>query len=175
MNTGDVLNLFIQEKVAVINLGPWLRSNLVEQNRTDLIPRLGTTMPPGPAFMGGSVLAIWQHTRYEREVVDFIERLISPVAQASFCPLTGLLPARKEAWQLPELRDDPLTSTFYRALETSRTLSRVSVWGTIEEKLKIEISQVWDELFSTPDPNVEAILRKRLVPLARRLNITLGL
>ena len=175
MGTADVLNLFIQGQVAAIILGPWLRSNLEEQNRTELIPNLGISMPPGPAFMGGSVLAVWQHTRYEHEVVDLIERLISPAAQASFCPLTGLLPVRKEAWEMPEIKDDPLNRIFYQALENSRTLSRVSVWGTIEEKLKIEISQIWDEIFATPDPDVEAILKKRLVPLARRLNITLGL
>ena len=175
MGTADVLNLFIQQQVAAINLGPWLRSNLEERSRTDLIPNLGIAAPPGPAFMGGTVLVVWQHSRYEREVVDFIDRLTSPEVQAGFCSLTGLLPALKEAWKQPALKDDPLNSIFLKALENSRTLSRVSVWGTIEEKLKIEISQVWDEIFATPNPDIQAIVRKHLVPLARRLNITLGL
>ncbi len=173
--TEDVSSLFIQRQVAAINLGPWLRSNLVEQNRTDLLADLGMSAPPGPAFMGGTVLVIWQHSRFEREAVDLIDRLISPAVQAGFCPLTGMLPALKEAWDQPALKDDPLNSVFYKALENSRTLSRVSVWGTIEEKLKIEISQIWEEIFAAPDPDILAIVKKRLVPLARRLNITLGL
>ncbi len=171
----QVLDKFIRQELAVINLGPWLRNNLRDQNLTELIPQYGIALPPGPAFTGGSMLVVWQHTRFEREVVEFIERLISPDVQSTFGPLSGLLPALKAAWDEPALKEDPLYGVFYNALETGRTLTRVSVWGTIEDKLRVDIGAIWDEIFATPSPDIEAIVKKRLVPLARRLNMTLGL
>ncbi len=175
IGTTDVSALFLNRQVAAINMGPWLRTNLLEQDRAEILQEMGVAAPPGPAFLGGTALVIWQHTRFEREIVEFIDSLIHPTLQSDFCTVSGLLPANKEAWDRPGLKDDPINSIFYQVLQTGRTLSRVSVWGMIEEKLKIEISLIWDEIFSTPDPDIEVIVRKHLVPLARRLNITLAI
>jgi multiple sugar transport system substrate-binding protein len=174
MHTADVLKNFIDRNVAVITLGPWLRSNLKEQNRFDLLPKLGIASPPGPAFVGGSALAIWQHARYTDEAVELVSYLVSPEVQAEFIPLTGMLPASKAAWAMPQLKDDPLLSVFYEPLLHGRAFTRASIWGMIEHKLIAEMSQIWNEIFSTPDPEVEVIVKKHLVPLARRLNITLN-
>lgn len=174
MHTSDVLNSFIQRKVAAITLGPWLYSNLKEQNRIDLISQLGLASPPGPAFVGGSVLSVWQHSRYTRESLELIKFLTSPAIQAELVPLTGMLPAAKEAWDMPALKDNAIFNAFYEPLLHGRAFTRVPVWGMIEEKLIIEMSFIWDEIFATPDPDVDAIIKKHLISLGRRLNITLN-
>jgi len=170
--TRDRITAFMNRQAAAMSVGPWLRSGSRLSNPD--LPKVRIALPPGPAFVGGSALVIWQHSRVEREAVDFIDRLISPEVQSTLVPMSGMLPVLKEAWDEPVMKEDPWAGVFYEALKTGRVLCRAPVWGIIEEKLKIEFSMIWEEIFSAPDPNIEAIVKKRLLPLARRLNITLG-
>jgi ABC-type glycerol-3-phosphate transport system substrate-binding protein len=174
MRGSDEIRLFFERKVAVTILGPWLPARLKEAQRFDLLPRLGIASPPGPAFVGGSLLVIWEHSRNARKAVDLISRLVSPQVQAELCPLTGELPARLEPWQLPAFRENPLISAFYEPLLNGRSLTRVPIWQMIEEKLSFEMGLIWEELFASPGPDVANIVRRHLLPQARRMNITLG-
>jgi maltose-binding protein MalE len=73
MNGDKVVSLFRQRQVAAILGGPWILTNLRGQaDLAGLLPQLGIALPPGPSFVGGINLAVWQHTRYEQEFIELI-------------------------------------------------------------------------------------------------------
>ena len=95
MSGDKVLGLFRQRQVAAILGGPWILSNLRGQAQlAGLLPQLGIALPPGPSFVGGMNLVVWQHTRDEQECIELIRHLVAPQAQIEYCPLIGLMPAR---------------------------------------------------------------------------------
>jgi hypothetical protein len=48
------------------------------------------------------------------------------------------------------------------------------MWGLIEDKLVVPMSQIWDVLLSTSNPDVIQIIADHLDPIEARLNITLA-
>ena len=60
------------------------------------------------------------------------------------------------------------------ALQSGRGFPTIRLWGAVEEKLIVEISNIWAELLANPGQDLDACLHKHLDPLAQRLNIVLG-
>jgi hypothetical protein len=48
------------------------------------------------------------------------------------------------------------------------------LWGAVEDKLRVGLSNIWADLFDNPTQDLDQCIAKHLVPLARRLNMTLG-
>ena len=46
--------------------------------------------------------------------------------------------------------------------------------GAVETRLAHAIPLLWDDIFTSPHPDLEALYDKHITPLARRLNITLS-
>ena len=130
---------FAQRNVAAIMAGPWMLQDFVRQGFSDEdIDRIGISVTPGPPFVGGTVLSIWQHTRQNRRVNDaleFIEFMTRPEVQVEYCPHLGLLPTRKEAWEMPSMVNAPHYKVIRRALSMGRGLPAVPLWGMVEEKV----------------------------------------
>jgi multiple sugar transport system substrate-binding protein len=165
---------FTQRNVAAIFAGPWMLSTFSRLGFSDEeFSRIGVAVPPGPPFVGGTVLSIWQHTARSRLVDNafkFIEFITQPEVQIEYSPHS---PTRQEAWDVLSKRGSPYYKTMRKALAMGRSFPAVPLWGMVEEKLKTSISLIWKDLLTNPDTNVDLAIEKYLEPTVKRLNLSL--
>ena len=175
MNGDKVLDLFKQRQVAAILGGPWVLTNLREQaSFNELLPQLGIALSPGPSFVGGMNLVIWQHARYEQDCIELIRHLVSPQMQIEYCPILGLMPASVEALADPFYSVAPQYKVLVEALNKGRAHTGFPLWGMVEDKLSASLTQIWLDIFNRPYESLDTILSRHLDMLANRLDITLG-
>jgi len=173
LTTADMTELFVQRKAAALLGGPWVLSDLKQRISENDLARVGIARTPGPPFVGGTVLAIRQNVRNLREVLEFLQFMLKPDVHVVFCPPVGLLPTTHEAWMMPSMQDDPFNRFIYQAFENGRGLPAVSLWGMVEEKLKMSIYQIWKDLFLGVETDVDKAIHANLEPIVKRLNISL--
>ena len=175
MNGEKVTALFRERRIASMLSGPWALTNLKGQaSLNGLIDQLGIALPPGPPFVGGMDLVMWQHTRRERECIDLIRHLVTPEAQLEYCPIVGMMPARMEALSAPYYSADDHYKVIVEALHKGKVSTAFPLWGMVEEKLSPSLAKIWMDIFQRPEENLDDLLTKNLDFLARRLELTLG-
>jgi len=129
-----------------------------------LRPRLGLAMPPGPPFLGGSLLGIWQESRVpDSALMAALTQLIHPETLRSICQIPGtLLPAQPDLWSEPLL---DLPETEWEILRTgvnyANTLPNLSLWGVIEDRLNDFFGRIWQAIRECP-PDMEQRIRDHL-------------
>jgi multiple sugar transport system substrate-binding protein len=171
----QTLNLFAQKKTAIMIAGPWIKTFLKSAGIPDGQARLvKVAPPPGPAYVGGSVLVQWQHSLNLTESLKLIHCLIQRDLQAIYPTQTGLLPIREDLWQQEPFLSDPHYQALYRILSNGRTLPSVPLWGMIERKLIDTLGQVWAELATNPGYSEKDVLERLVPPLIHKLNLTLA-
>jgi multiple sugar transport system substrate-binding protein len=141
---------------------------------TDVASRLGVALPPGPAYIGGSNLAIWQHTRREQDAVELVRFLTGRQAQVEYSRHTGYLPVRLDVLDKPPYATDPQYRVMVEALRTGRSYPPLLRWGMVEERLSTALTQIWDEVLADPGQDLDEVIARHLEPLARRLEVTLA-
>lgn len=142
----------------------------------ELLDRVGFTSPPGPPFVGGSHLVIWQYTRHEREAVQLVQALTSAASQKAY-GLGSLLPVRLDALaKLGELAGQEETFARYvrQALANGRSFQSVYLWDIVEARLVAVMASIWDEILKSPEPDTGLILDRTLHTLAHRLTTMLN-
>jgi len=125
-------------------------------------------------FVGGSNLVIWKHSRQEQNALKLLRWLTTPEAQNTYNMFSGLLPVRVESLTAPAFANDPDLAHIAQGLRQGRSFPAIRLWGLIETKLADALGQIWQEIFESPTPEIDALLEKHLVPVARRLNKTLS-
>jgi len=166
-------DLFDVGKAAVHFGGPFL-GNISRHQHPEWGERLGIAQVPGITFAGGSSLVIWQYTMHPAEAFELVRFLVSQPTRIPASPHDQGLPARREALDMPSAESDIFHRTYLQSLQISRNFPTIRLWGSIEDKLIVEISHIWAELFADPDQDLDACLQKHFDPLAQRLNTTLG-
>jgi multiple sugar transport system substrate-binding protein len=142
--------IFNSGEAAITLTGPWLAQRMPD---VDWVRerKWGIALPVVP-FIGGSSLVIWRHSHHSKEAMDLIRYLTSPVAQARFMDIHGMLPTRVDV--LAALAVD---ETFYRSIfagfQNGRSFPTLHLWGLIEERLNTAVGQAWSELFKEPQQN----------------------
>lgn len=168
------INLFFDRQVAALMSGPWLFSNMRARGFTsERLAQVGIALPPGPSFVGGTYLIVWQHTRHPGEAIELIRRLTRPQFQAEFCPVAGLLPVSREAWTADVFADQNY-QVLYQAMQNGRTFLNTPLWGMVEDKLTPVLGQVWADLAAQPDQEIETVLAKHLDVAVQQLNMILA-
>jgi ABC-type glycerol-3-phosphate transport system substrate-binding protein len=169
--------LFINTGETAIHFAaPWLNSTLSRRQAHDG-RRPGVAPLPGVVFTGGSSLAIWQHTLHPDEAFAWVRFLTTRPPNGPTKIYRDQVPARRDALQVPLLQNDFFHRTYAQYLESiqrGRSFPTMRLWGAIEDKLVIEISRIWAELFANPDQDLDECLHRHFDPLAQRLNTTLG-
>jgi multiple sugar transport system substrate-binding protein len=168
---------FVKRNVAAIMAGPWILQEFANLgfSKKDMA-QIGIAIPPGPPFVGGTVLSIWHQDALNTHIGDsikFIEFLTRPETQLEYCPFLGLLPTRQEAWEMPPFVDNPYYKVIRQALSMGRSLPVVPLWGMVEEKLNKGIAMVWDDLLTNQDADVDRAIHQHLEPVVTRLNLSL--
>jgi multiple sugar transport system substrate-binding protein len=129
----NVYQQFGEGHIAMYISGPWdvgnFRTRLsAEQQKTWTtapLPAPDGTPYPGMSLAGGSSLVITKRSRNPEAAKKFIAFLSRPEIQARFYELSGDLPARRSAWQVPKLVADREIAAFRTQLDRTVALPRV--------------------------------------------------
>jgi len=139
--------------------------------------RPGIAPVPGIAFTGGCSLVIWQYTSQPKEAFELVRFLATQPAQAPTSLYRHQVPTRREALRVPLMENDishRTYSQYLQSMQRGRSFPTMRLWGSMEERLVVEISMIWAELFANIVPNLDECLHRHLDPLAERLNSALS-
>ena len=157
--------------------GPWNIGNFRSRLPPSLDGKWMTAPLPGPdgpgvSIAGGSSLAVFRRSKHADAAWQLIEFLSQPAIQQRFYALSGDLPARRSAWDAPELAADALTRAFRDQLERVRPRPKVAEWERIATEMQLMTERVVRGDLSVHEGAVEldartdAILAKRRQLLA---------
>ena len=172
----SVLESFERRQAAVIISGPWFYHRLLRQHSADTLSDiLGTALPPGPPFVGGSSLVVWKRDNATREekALKWVTLLTHPRAQEAVAKKTGLLPVIRECFDRPPYTVDPHYQVFHQALKAGRSLPQVAFWGALEEALVRVFGKVWNDLKDDTTTRPERAVQEHLIPTARAFDAKL--
>ncbi len=172
----NLMEAFANREIAVICAGSNMLNTLRTKfsNQPEVLKKLGVSLPPGPAYIGGTNVMIWNHCRQEKQAVALVQQLTSKTMQLAFCQETGYLPTRLDALAEPPYTNDPLYQVMVKALKTGRAFPDLPRWGLVEDRLSTAFLQVWQQLHENPEADSDVVLERILTPLADRLNLTLS-
>jgi multiple sugar transport system substrate-binding protein len=172
----DGYNLLANRRVAVA-MGPcgWFEQIRELTRGTDLFTKLGVASPPGPSFVGGTNLIIWQHTRRVKEAVDIVTFLTSEQAQRHYGTKESRLPVRLDVLTEPPYTTGPHYQVMAEVLRTGRSYPALYRWGAVEERLAHVLIWLWNTLLTNPGIDAEALVKPYIEATARRLAVTLGI
>ena len=172
LSVRDADQMFFDGKAAVTISGPW---NIAYSSRTPkLAADMGLAIPLGCSYTGGASLIIWEKTNQTAAALELIGHLTSREFQTAFPKTVGLLPGRLDSLESYPLPDASLYPVVLQALKTGRSFPGIGLWGLIEDRLAQSISKLWDDIFASPHPDLEALYDKHISPLTNRLNLTLS-
>jgi multiple sugar transport system substrate-binding protein len=169
----DADGAFVNGRAAVNISGPWSIIAAMGQAST-AAENLGLAVPLGCSYTGGSSLIVWQKTAQAAAALELISHLTSREFQVLFPKTIGLLPARLDSLESFPLPDPALYPVVLQALKTGRSLPNLGLWGLIEDRLAHAIPHLWDDILANPEPDLDALYDKHIIPLANRLNITMS-
>jgi ABC-type glycerol-3-phosphate transport system substrate-binding protein len=163
---------FLEGRAAVTISGPWTvfpPQPLPEPNIHD---KIGVAAMPGVSCVLASDLVVWKHTpvRQEPVAVELVQFLTAKKAQLRCSLDVGMLPARLETLKTKPFSTDPFYQVFINALMSGRALPNMRLWGLIEERLTAAFGILWHKILADPDPDLDALIKAELDPLAQKIN-----
>lgn len=165
---------FIEKRVAVVMDGPWLLNKIVDQSATT---NIGVSLPPGPPFVGGSNLVIWDFISNDKlaPALELIGQLTSIRQQYRLSKSNGLLPVRNELLQRPPYTNNPHYQTLKKAEAGGRHFPNINLWGPLENSLVQAFGLVWREIRKRQPLDTFPIVKHHLTPLYKRFTNLLEL
>ena len=180
INNNRVANLwqeFGRGTFAFYISGPWNIGEFKRRLPAELQPMWATAPLPGPhgpgaSIAGGASLVLFKRSRVKPLAWKLIEYLTRAPVQQQFYRLTGNLPPRRSAWNLPleggrALAEDPHAKAFAQQLERVRPAPAVPEWERIAEAMQLAAARAVhhktsiDATVRALDERVDAILEKR--------------
>lgn len=166
--------IFLNREVAVAMWNPnWRTLNTRYAETPEVLERIGAAQPPGPAYIGGSNLLLWSHSRHQADAVELVQKLTSKEVH-EYLIADGVLPARKDILAEPPYTTDPHLKVMVEALNTGRSYPNFRRWGVVEERLGMAFIKIWGEVFENDGKDIGKILERDLGSLCRRLETTLS-
>ena len=166
----DQSNQAFRSGMAAVTVGGyWMLG--VDEMSPDVFKNLGVAPMPGPSFVGGQDLVIWNHSHHEAAAVKLIRFLHTDESVRELFPLYGL-PISESAWENP-----PFNSGFYPIFKNAMKEGRGfkgHLWGLVEKRLTDEFSDIWAEILNQPESSSDIIVETHIKSLGNRLRVTLG-
>ena len=164
--------MFNDGKVAVTIGGPWdiIRSVCSPK----VTSNLGLAIPLGRSYIGGSSLVVWNRAEQADAALKLIAHFTSREIQNAFPKKIGLLPGCWDSLDSFPLPDPSIYPVIHKAIKMGRSLPNLGLWGLIEDRLVNVIPAIWDGIFASQQPDLEALYDKYITPLTDRLNIILS-
>jgi hypothetical protein len=118
---------------------------------------------------------IWRSIspKQERLAVRLVQFLTEFQVQRQCSQQVGLLPVRIDVLAEPPFSVHPWYKTMSQGLVIGRSFPAMRLWGLFEDKLTPAFAKIWLNTLPVIDPDLGAIIRAELEPLAKRLNRTL--
>lgn len=171
----DASELFTRRQLAVVmGSSGWLPGFYEQSTNSDVMAHLGVATPPGPAFVGGGALIVWQHTHHVNHAVNLIRFLVDRPVQVDCFLGEGALPVRLDLLSEPSFATNPHRRVLVEALKSGRTFPVIPNWAEVEERLNNAFIWLWDELMKDPEQDLEGLVVPYLEGTARRVAVTLG-
>lgn len=161
---------------AMVITGPWnlgefrnrLPADMADRWATAPLPPPEEGMPyPGLSLAGGSSLVLFRQAREPEAAWTWLQYLSEPAQQVRFYQLSGDLPARRSAWKLAGLADDPKAAPFLAQLGQVAPTPKVPEWEQIATRVAEAAEQVMrgsrdlDSALAALDTDVDRMLEKR--------------
>ena len=157
---------FLQHADAAVTIGgPWMFNFLAAETHENI----GLALPLGAPMLGGSHLVIWKHSRKQDAALKLIHFLTQTDTQVHYAQRIGLLPAVVEALNEEPFTTDRLWRSAVQAAKAGRAVPITRSWGLMEDRLATEFASVWQAFFDSPALDLVTVLKRRLEPLATRL------
>jgi len=154
-------------------LGGQGRRSAAARNYGVMLP---PTAPPGRApkyFIGGSNLAIFKNSTRKREAKALLRYLCSRQnVQLQMARLSGFLPTRIDAYQLPYFRTDPNRRIFTEMVQFARPYPSVHYWGEIETSILLRrFGNIFDLITESEDGEwPEDAIKEELIATESEIN-----
>ncbi|HTP07270.1 MAG TPA: extracellular solute-binding protein [Anaerolineae bacterium] len=162
---------FLQHADTAVTIGgPWMFNFFTAEARENM----GLALPLGAPMLGGSHLVIWKHSRKQDLALKLIQFLTQTSTQVSYARRIGLLPAVVDALNEEPFTTDRLWRAAVQAIKAGRTVPTTRSWGLMEDRLATEFAAVWLDFFDNPTIDLVTLLKRRLEPLAERLDQVLA-
>ena len=156
--------------------GPWQIGEF-KRREPDLAGRWSTAPLPGfegrgGGAAGGSSFAIFHSSANKQIAWELTEYLSAVSQQEAFYALTGDLPARRSAWEFPQLKQDEYARAFREQLEHVVSTPKVPEWERIAQEMRLMAERVIrggvpiDTALRDFDAKADTILAKRRALLA---------
>jgi len=171
----NVYQAFADEYFVMYISGPWnitefkkyMKGNLADKWMTAPLPGLDQNTP-GVSLAGGSSLVLNSKGKYKSAAWKLIEYLSRTETQVSFYHLVYDLPARREAWLDPSIKDDPYMRAFYEQFQHVVVTPKITEWEQIAfsklqqyAELAARGAMPIDEALNSLNKDVDKILEKR--------------
>lgn len=128
-------------------------------------------------WVGGGSFVLWDHIQSnldrERAAVALVKFLTTKQAHLRWMQQGDLMPLRMDALDGCYPPGNPLREPLLQAATDGRSYDNVSHWRRIESQLSLELGAAVKHVRENPDADSATVLRTRLEPLARRLNMVL--
>lgn len=169
---------FGNRRAAVVMGGPWMMNHLRTMQPDDMVRRVKIALPPGPPFVGGTVLVLWNHNRDLSTAIELIRALFMNPFYSRFCMATGHIPVQVNFADEEYMRLNHNLPMLQKAISVGRGLEHHPLWGMVEERMIKAFGLAWQDIYSTPSlptsAEIARIIDDRIIGTARRVNLTLA-
>ena len=178
INEEKCADLFMQGRVAAALINIHHASTILDADLSHLKrENIGFSNLTNIPWSGGDNFVVWEHTRSsperERAAVELVKFLTTKAASLRWMNNANLLPARMDTLNEGCPLGNPLHDVVLLAARQGRGYYNVPHWRRVESQLGLELGAAVKEARENPTADSAVILRARLEPLARRLNIVL--
>ena len=139
----------------------------------NIVANLGVaSMPGGFPFVGGSNLVVWRHIApaHENLAIKLVHFLTGQQVQSTYNTKINYFPTRLDVMQSPPFSTDAFHQILMDGLKSGRSFPAITRWSIVEDRLIQVLSQLWEDVLSQPNRNVDEIIADRLIPVANRLD-----
>jgi len=164
----EYLNMYISGPWNINEFKKWMKGNLADKWMTAPLPNISKEKYPGVSLAGGSSLVMSKHSKKKKSAWKFIEYLSTPKVQVELFHLINDLPAVKEAWNDPSLKEDIYLKAFYDQFQNVQATPKIPEWEQIVFSKLQQYAEYTargtmsvEEAMKAMDGDVNTILEKR--------------
>ena len=175
----ECVELFRQGRAAAVLTDIRAANNFISKESNPLIrDNLGMIPITNVPWTGGGNFVVWQHVlgypERERASIELVKFLTNRENGLRWAREVGSMPARLDVLQEIYPPQNPLHSATMQSASHGRAYHTVPLWRRIEYQIAQELGACIQDANARPTESAETILRARMEPLARRLNLALG-
>jgi len=164
----EYLNMYISGPWNINEFKKWMTGDLADKWMTAPLPGKVEERYPGVSLAGGSSLVMSKRSEKKESAWKFIEYLSTPKVQLELYHLINDLPAVKDAWSEPSLKNDIYLKAFYDQFQQVVATPKIPEWEQIvfsklQQYAEYTARNVMtvDEAMKAMDQDVNKILEKR--------------